>query len=736
MGKQWATLIPDPPLDWRFIPLDGNKRPIDPETGKPLKGWQNQPGYDLDGIIELNGLVKAVGLPLGEKSGGVMAVDFDGPGSEEKFQEVYGRSHTELPPTIGTTSGKPQRRQQFFLVDLDWWEHLRGRRVWETDGTTVLELRWKGHQSVIAGDHPETAGYRWLESSAPDQIEMATAPDWLLEPLGIPEQQMPQVEPTGRDAERAIAMLEFIDPLERTDYDGWLEVGMALHNTDQGLLNAWVDWCRPMPNSDEAECLSKWESFGKDHSGPKRTIRSLHYWAKQGGYGEPKRVIKAVDGGAAALTGTTSGAQFLSPIDEWDELLKGLVDPTHQSFERNTVRRQIRAATAARDLHVSASPQQVRATLLQHQRRLITGIEAKGTRGGQQARFKEKEWLIKDLIAMRCLTGIAAFNKVGKTKLATELVASLIYQQPFMGNPDWMPAPPPSGGHKFILWWVDQPGADSSAYLKARGLMEPNGTLHPQIIALYTEEDDLAWDDQGMDQLIQDTTEHPGAILITDSFFACIQRIHGNDQEPEAGGTLIDIQTLLSQTETTHICLFHSPKETGPVGINAIRGHGSAGGAVSGVISMHFLEKKDPQTGKWVADKENPHRRMVFEGRGPYIDLLIRGDWEKGTFNVLGNFQQKLGELTADTRKVSAIDRLTDGQRQTLEWVGTAIDQWKAKDGVTANQVAGAMTHPRTPTPSEVENKRKQLNALVRAELLTATQKAKPTRYDFRAKNG
>ena len=430
--------------------------------------------------------------------------------------------------------------------------------------------------------------------------------------------------------------------------------------------------------------------------------------------------------------GEAEGGQLLTPIDEWDQVLQGLVDPSHPSFERNTVRRQIRAATAAKDLHVSASPNQVRATLLQHQRKLITGTEQKGTVGGQQAKFKEKEWLIGDLIAMRCLTGIAAFNKVGKTKLATELVASLIFQQPFMGNPDWQPAPPPEGGHKFILWWVDQPGADSSAYLKARGLMEPNGTLHPQIVKLYTEEDDLAWDDQGMDQLIQDTTEHPGAILITDSFFACIQRIHGNDQEPEAGGTLIDIQTLLSQTETTHICLFHSPKETGPVGINAIRGHGSAGGAVSGVISMHFLEKKDPQTGKWVADKENQHRRLVFEGRGPYIDLLIRGDWQQGTFDVLGNFQQKLGELTADDRKAESITSLTQGQKETLEWVGAAIGMWKEKDGVTVNQVAGAMTHPRKPTSSEVETTRKQLNALVKAELLSSTKKARVTRYDYR----
>ncbi len=434
----------------------------------------------------------------------------------------------------------------------------------------------------------------------------------------------------------------------------------------------------------------------------------------------------------AQPSGEAQGDVLLA-IDEWDEVLKGLVDPNHLCFEKNSIRRQIRAATSARELNVSASPNNVRATLLQHQRNLITGTAEKGTKGGEKAKFKPKEYLINNLIAMRCLTGIAAFNKVGKTKVATELVASLIHQTPFMGNPEWKPAP---GHHKVILWWVDQPGADSSAYLKARGLMEPDGTLHPQIVALYTEEDDLAWDDQGMDRLIQDTANNPGAILITDSFFACIQRVHGTDQEPEAGGALIDVQTLLSQTETTHVCLFHSPKESGPVGINAIRGHGSAGGCVSGTISLHFLEKKDPQTGKFVADKENSHRRMVYEGRGPYIDLLIRGDWEKGTFNVLGNFQQKLGELTSDDRKASTLDGLTAGQKETLEWVGAAAGLWKERNGVTASQVASAKTHPRKPTPSEVETTRKQINALVKLELLTATANTTPTRYAYRPEVG
>ena len=295
----WATLIPEAPFDWALIPLDGRKRPIDPDTGIVKDDWQTQDGYDVEEISALNGLVEAVGLMLGEKSGGILQVDFDGPNGVPRFNEVYGRSPTELPPTNGVTSGKEMRGSRFFLVDPDWWSSLRGRKVWkDDDGEICLELRWAGHQAVIAGAHPETKGYSWLPLSSPADRQMAMAPDWLLEPLLRSETSYEPVEVTAEDAQRAINMLACIDPADRTDYDGWLEVGMALHHTDEGLLDEWVKWSEQMPNFDAEECIKKWESFAGDYKGPKTTIRSLHHWAKAGGYVEPKKL----NGGAIAAT--------------------------------------------------------------------------------------------------------------------------------------------------------------------------------------------------------------------------------------------------------------------------------------------------------------------------------------------------------------------------------------------------------------------------------------------------
>ena len=74
----------------------------------------------------------------------------------------------------------------------------------------------------------------------------------------------------------------------------------------------------------------------------------------------------------------------------------------------------------------------------------------------------------------------------------------------------WVFSPVAPGPHKVILWWTDQPRVDSCQYLKARGLMQADGKLHSQIVRLYTEEDDIDWGDQGLDELIRITTAKPG----------------------------------------------------------------------------------------------------------------------------------------------------------------------------------------------------------------------------------
>jgi hypothetical protein len=263
--------------DWRLIPCDGLKRPVDPATGDMKTDWANST-YDADGIAELadSSFVKAVGLVLGEASG-VIAADFDGTGAVAKFREVYGRVWSELPPTVAWSSGVINRRQLAFRVPPDLWPHLRGRRVWHNDaGRIVLELRGTGHQSVIAGAHPDTEGYRWIDGRSPADLQVADAPDWLLWPMlkAATEPAAAEHQPsTEDDVARAQELLKHIPPCE--DYDRWLRVGMACHSVSAGLLSDWVEWSRGCSNFDEEECMAKWQSFKSSGT----TIGTLHYLA-------------------------------------------------------------------------------------------------------------------------------------------------------------------------------------------------------------------------------------------------------------------------------------------------------------------------------------------------------------------------------------------------------------------------------------------------------------------------
>ena len=394
------------------------------------------------------------------------------------------------------------------------------------------------------------------------------------------------------------------------------------------------------------------------------------------------------------------------------------------------MRRQIRAATAARELRLAVRDDQIRQRLQQKQRDRLADSSIKGVGGGELVPCVERRWLIKNVIPEGCLIAIAAKIKTGKTMALTDLAASLIHQVPFMGNPDWTPAP---GQHKLILWWTDQPRVDSVQYLKARGLIDAEGKLHPQILRLYSEEDGVDWSDQGVDELIAITSKHPGAILLTDSFYSNIRRIFGDDQDAGAGGALIDVQSTIGQSVRGHVCAFHSPQDGNLVGAAAMRGHGSAKAVPSATISIHFLEKR-LSNGKWGEDKENPHRRLVMEGRMGYWDLLVRLHGADARWEVIGPFEKSLANLQADASKAETIQRLTEGQRKTLEWVGGAMGLWKDPRGVTATQVANAESRGlnRPATAAEVQTTRKQLHALHREGFLTKQKVSNVDYFRFR----
>ena len=319
--------------DWRFLPVGKDKKPVDTDTGENLKGWPTCGGFDVDQIKALPGKhVWAVGLMTGPASGGVLAVDFDGPGSEEKFLEVCGHDSCELPKSISWTSGKEGRRQIAFRVPDEWWDSLVNRKTYDQ----LLELRWRNHQSVVAGEHPETEGYRWVEGCSPIDVEVADAPDWLLHPLlrtyqlEVDNSDKRPAEADIRSMEKAIDAMEYIPIEVLDDYDDWVKLGMAMQWANPEWLGMWIDLSKKSAKFDEQDCKRKWRSFSHDKQGG-ITLGTLFWFAGKGGWKysdsieaiRPTQIEEQVENADGTITSVIRDQRYTEAIDE---MLKAVIN--------------------------------------------------------------------------------------------------------------------------------------------------------------------------------------------------------------------------------------------------------------------------------------------------------------------------------------------------------------------------------------------------------------------------
>ena len=133
------------PEFWRYTPVVG-KRPF-------KKDWANHPHT----FNEIDYPAYGYGLILGPSSGGVVAIDFDGPLAVDYFYDELGFDLEDDP--VCWTSSKTGRCQIAYLVPEKYWEHLNTTKIDLTidpDDRQGLEFRWAGGQSVLPPSNIQT----------------------------------------------------------------------------------------------------------------------------------------------------------------------------------------------------------------------------------------------------------------------------------------------------------------------------------------------------------------------------------------------------------------------------------------------------------------------------------------------------------------------------------------------------------------------------------------------------
>lgn len=293
------------PPDWALTPLSGKKAYVPGWTKNPFSIQQIQDELD-------QGRATGVGLMTGQWSneGGLIWADIDGPDAIPALEELAGGPLDVIfPPTLTISSGKPGRQRMLYSVPASKLSLLPDRATIKI-GIPSFEILFRSRQGAIMGAHPETDGYFTTPHGgfeyAKNPPEM---PEWLYQAIanafpthkyqrkpssGVLTQQINLHYEEGSKFQQEEAISEaqiYLDHLSidrAIDYEEWLAIGMCLHQVDDSLLPAWIEWSAQAENFEPGVCEQKWSTFERLPGGPSpegaRGLHSLRAKAKEDGF--------------------------------------------------------------------------------------------------------------------------------------------------------------------------------------------------------------------------------------------------------------------------------------------------------------------------------------------------------------------------------------------------------------------------------------------------------------------
>lgn len=208
---------------WTFVPVAGKATFVKEWSTKPLSRDLCEQAY------KANSGYHGLGVVTGEFSGGLIALDIDGPEADKRYAKVAADGYDAYGAerTMSWTSGKPGRRQLLYRVPASVVPELRHVKTlilrqegeWRLGHSDVerhakqgeaselpyeeVVLRFNQCQSVVPGSpHPDTKRpYQWLNYNGG---EVALVPAWVLDVLRSfrkPVQWLSDADQKALDAE-------------------------------------------------------------------------------------------------------------------------------------------------------------------------------------------------------------------------------------------------------------------------------------------------------------------------------------------------------------------------------------------------------------------------------------------------------------------------------------------------------------------------------------------------------
>jgi hypothetical protein len=744
---------PDPYLaspDWRLflhaldgLPLipcgagDKGKAPVNPETGNGLHNWQNA-AFTVDQLAGMNGCVTAVGTRCGPDADGLLCLDLDGASAMALLQK-----HGIDPYNtwgVGRTTAW-DRSKAFYRVPPELQSRLvkgKAKKITKTtqDGSASeqIEVIYSAGQALVLGHHRESDGwYDWHRSPAEIETLDEHHPVYrlVLELLGEPSCRPPAPllapldHPGLARASHGPIPLEHLlsrelagvweqggsegsrnDDLFRltvgltTAADGGISEGLLTTGDPEQLAMQWAQRCSPPLPEHEA----------------RQTIRSALNQPRNPDPGLGERI-----------------ALQLRRISQSRE--PGAVPPlpAAQKPPRDT-RPDLEIIREAADRVVNEDVNLSRPQLIHRLRELVEdnltripttelyrreigdaiqrrdGIDSKPYVGGEELPDDDDEWSVRDIIMCGALNIISADPKAGKTLLVLCLLAALMH-----GCDTFLDKPIDKRFNAVIIVGPDQSIRLWKKGLQRVGLVDGN-RLDSRIVRIWDSKNPWVATYDGMVQLRQVCKDHPGSLVIFDSFSKVTEKLGIEENSREASEALSDIELACITYECTPLVIAHNAKaatRSGIVSGAAIRGHSSIRANASQIIILSLVNDKDPK---------NLQRRLVTEGRGDEPqDMLIRMEptplqWvREGEYSDYARQEQKdkqLANLIPAQQKALAALKLEGGALVPLRKIWQRIhpdSNWDPSDSSAKNldRTLGQLLHKDLVGRSHSEDGRK-----------------------------
>lgn len=279
------------------------------------------------------------------------------------------------------------------------------------------------------------------------------------------------------------------------------------------------------------------------------------------------------------------------------------------------------------------------------------------------ARFKvsPSRWAVEGLVR-HGLNLLVGQSGAGKTRLALSLAAAWL-----RGDSEWLgqtlTGPASIEERELLILGTDQSRDDWAIVLEplglARDLGEGEMLLHPRI-TLHSLETGTLLDGDGLAMVRRWCDAHPGGMVVADSLAELLPP--GIEEDKRAAARPVyALQDALGSC--WGLLLHHTRKAAGKegnLGVGAGRGSGAIDAAVSRVIGLGLLHKREG--GQMVPQESDPRRELISTKRGgPPLHLIVSSDGS-GAWRSEGS----AADLKRAERLERAVANLTENQSAVL----------------------------------------------------------------------